>query len=117
MLTLLLRSSEFDQLVKIPALVSHYLDHLNEDGKISFMQFIAMHYESNNGHSHQNNHKDLPFKSHDCQNFSQILLLEIHEPTILGLTPSFYNPTFAVYHNDYLMDKLASIWQPPQLSA
>ena len=113
---LLLNSSEFDQLVKIPALISHYLEHKETDKDLSFAAFIVLHYQSDYSQDHSDSkHHDLPFKSHECHSLSTLMVMDYH--------PVFNLPLFAQMDNNkvdmvpafYNSENVASIWQPPQV--
>lgn len=112
---MLLNSWEFDQLVKIPALFRHYTQHLNQDGNISFFGFLKMHYQSGRENNNEGEHKNLPFKSHECQNLTQILVLEVYEPELSALIPFIFDVSSSVNEDFYDLENVASIWQPPQL--
>lgn len=114
LLALILRSSELDQLVRIPALISHYLEHSGKDGSMSFERFLELHYQSENGHLDDGDHKDLPFKSHDCQSFSQILVFETFVPVISAVIPNWIVQSSAYCDDFYFLENLSKIWQPPQ---
>jgi len=112
---MLLSSSEFDQLVKIPALISHFQEHRASDKDLSFISFIILHYQTDFSHGEQDSkHHDLPFKSHECHNFSQLMVMDHHY--------TFSLPLFTAISNDapehgpafYNSENVASIWQPPQ---
>ena len=114
---MLLNSWEFDQLVKIPALIQHYTEHLSQDESISFVGFLKMHYQSENaGHDSNDKHNHLPFKSHECQNMNQILVLEIFQPALKQITPVLLNTNNDFYQNSYVSENVGSIWQPPQIA-
>lgn len=112
---MLFSSSEFDQLVKVPALISHFLEHKASDKNLSFVSFIVLHYQSDFSHNDQDSkHHDLPFKSHECQGFSQLMVMDYH--------PAFNHALFAQKSAEkpelvpgfYNSENVASIWQPPQ---
>lgn len=44
-------NTEAAQLLRLPQLISHYFQHRQLDGDISFFQFIAMHYGGDDGTS------------------------------------------------------------------
>lgn len=111
---MILRSSEFEQLVKIPALISHYAEHLNEDEHLSFLNYIAQHYKSGYLESESEKHKGLPFKSHECHCQSQVLVFELFEPFVIGVWPVNLDTHRETYRNDYFLENVANIWQPPQ---
>ena len=63
----LFANTEIGQLLKLPVLLHHYLEHHDEEASISFTDFLHKHYTEENSHSSPNKeHQRLPFKSHDC---------------------------------------------------
>ncbi|MCX6182126.1 MAG: hypothetical protein NT150_09385 [Bacteroidetes bacterium] len=59
----LLTLTEVGQLIKLPLLVDHFIEHKEKDQNLSLLDFLAMHYS----HSHTPDADDLklPFKSHN----------------------------------------------------
>lgn len=45
----LLGTTEVGQLLRVPALLSHYFQHHRQDNSISFFEFISMHYGGDDG--------------------------------------------------------------------
>ncbi len=110
---LLLNSSEFDQLVKLPALFSHYIEHRQLDTQLSFVSFIKEHYQSDVDHS-DSKHQNLPFKSHECQSINQILVLDTHHANLALVYAQIEDEKFEIIPDFYNSERVASIWQPPQ---
>ena len=60
-------TTEACQLLKLPFLISHYVEHKeHNNSSISFIEYLALHYDgqSHSGDEHQNDNK-LPFKTVD----------------------------------------------------
>ncbi len=59
--------TEFHQLLKIPALVEHFVEHHREDPSLTLMSFLKMHYPGkylvDDDYSKD---QQLPFRSSDC---------------------------------------------------
>ncbi|WP_147320002.1 hypothetical protein [Chitinophaga silvisoli] len=68
-----LHTISFDQLLKLPVLVMHYIEHRAQDGNLSVMQFLSMHYW---GHDNNDNDQDrddqLPFKKVNSTTVHQV---------------------------------------------
>ncbi len=113
----LLGGSLMTELMKMPILVQHYLEHKAENNKLSVEGFLKMHYASKQAlnESHNKGGK-LPFKTCTCH----IAILMIHSQV-----PIFFNfirPTYftqksiatpsncMAYNSSYLNH----IWQPPK---
>ncbi|WP_315816201.1 hypothetical protein [Paraflavitalea speifideaquila] len=41
---MLLNDTSLNQLLKLPALIGHYMEHHQLDNRVDFVQFLAMHY-------------------------------------------------------------------------
>lgn len=113
MTILLLNNSEFDQLVKLPALFSHYIEHKQTDKQLSFVSFIVEHYRSNADHN-DSKHSDLPFKSHECHNANQLLVIDVNSAGLQTAITVGEDTQFEIIPDFYNSERVASIWQPPQ---
>ncbi len=111
-------STEIAQLFKLPVLIHHYLEHHDDDNGISFMGFLHKHYSEGISHSsHNNEHKELPFKTHQSI-FAQVNLVfqvpvgyesKIDKPISkdkIIIYPETFHCSFAI----------SKIWQPPRIS-
>ena len=116
MLIFLCANTELGQLLKLPALIHHYLEHEEDDAGISFVSFLHKHYDEEKSHSSANNeHEKLPFKSHDL-GFSQTNLIyqlpigfELQRGKPISTKENIiYSPAF------HPMSVLSRIWQPPK---
>ncbi len=70
----LLSYTELGQLLKLPMIVTHYLEHKKWEPEVSFLAYFQMHYFTDD-HNEGDDAKDnqLPFKEHnDCQTNSTI---------------------------------------------
>lgn len=128
MLLQILSNNAFaEELVKIPALFTHFNHHTQEhkDG-VSFLDYIHNHYSDHEeDHKHDTQHTEedndcnLPFKH--CDN----CCVNMHAPLIGYPCSSLnteYNPikteiTVFVSGDDNIeIQDLCSIWQPPKIS-
>jgi hypothetical protein len=111
-------NTELHQIVGLPVLLEHFTDHKKTDCKISFIDFIKKHYSENNKtQDHNDEHKHLPFKTHDCS--------AVHSMIIF-----FELPSFDFAYNHFVLNKektkyikrfnsstfLSNIWQPPKVA-
>jgi hypothetical protein len=55
--------TEMNELMRLPLLVEHYLEHQQLVPEMSFFQFLAMHYKTDV--AHDSTDMELPFKSCD----------------------------------------------------
>lgn len=113
---MLLANTAVGELLKLPQLLHHYLEHHDDDRDISFFQFLKKHYaeEASTQASHHN-HSQLPFKSQTIGCLHQIILLQVQNtacitaPVIQEPTKFFRNP-----QQFLLSTTLSNIWQPPR---
>ncbi len=111
-------NTAFGEFLKLTVLIQHYIEHSAEDEDISFIRFIAEHYNGEIKHHHDktnHEHEKLPFKTNTT--FSPSVL-----PYVLqsDFELNFESPVITVekiiieaqqnYSNAYLI----SIWQPPR---
>lgn len=113
--TYLFTTTEFGQLLKVPILISHYLEH-KASSNLTLSQFLSMHYA-------QGDVKDadyakdmkLPFKTHEnCANFINTL---VAQPFVLVSNPLCVHVKKAKYlliANKRTFSYHSSIWQPPK---
>jgi hypothetical protein len=108
-------NTSLGQLLKVPNLIEHYIEHKNEltSDSISFIDYIVSHYSINAENNQE--HQDLPFKTFD--NSTSVLFafsintfqIQIIKPLISTTKKFFYNKTFK-------SNLIASIWLPPKLA-
>ncbi|WP_143150633.1 hypothetical protein [Chitinophaga sancti] len=68
-----LHTISFDQLLKLPVLVAHYIEHRAQDGNLTVMQFLSMHYLSKDDNDNdQDRDNQLPFKKVNSATVHQI---------------------------------------------
>jgi len=108
---------DLHDLSKIPYMISHFQQHKNNAEAFSFADFFDLHYgasaEQHDKQEHEQ-HKGLPFKTHDCTTSHISMILIDFEPNIessFGLTIRYNN----FYESAYSSDFSQSIWQPPKL--
>lgn len=116
LIVFLLSSTQFNQLLKLPKLVEHYLEHKSENKTLSVWQFLYLHYGQ--GEVHDKDYEEdmkLPFKTQSVCNTQGI----VHKPgSLVFKAPAFvlagkkinaYDVTEFIATNT--MD---NIWRPPQ---
>lgn len=115
----LFSTTGFSQMLKLPVLIHHYFEHIQEDDDISFIDFFSKHYTGKINHHHQGSeqqeHKNLPFKSADIH-FLQIAV--IVQPYFSQTDIPLWLPAKKQRHpnqQDYSTNYLNTIWQPPRV--
>lgn len=115
LLILFTSTNEVGQILKLPMLVSHYIDHYNEESQ-SIYAFFHEHYVHHHGSDNKDQDEDnqLPFKTTIAQQTTVSYLLPaldlVSKPTLLvsekkAILPSSFIPA------NYLKD----IFHPPQI--
>lgn len=114
----MLSCTEFDQLLRVPILIAHFVEHRQESKDISFGEFMLIHYVeeySFNGDYEQDT--NLPFKSVDGNTIQVAAFIPLIN-SCLKAKPIYtesgkYNP-----YEECFIDNayLSSIWQPPKLT-
>ena len=107
-------NTSLGQLLKIPNLIEHYIEHKNEVNSNSFVEFIKLHY-SQNSENNQKEHQNLPFKT--FENTTNILFVS----SILGFQLEIIKPLISVkktffYKNCFKSNLFTSIWLPPKIA-
>jgi hypothetical protein len=118
LVSFLFSNTELHQLCGLPALFQHFMEHKKSEHKISLVDFLKKHYtERNNNKTSGNNdeHKHLPFKSHDCGAVHSSV--NFMEPAVLNFT--YQNYIFnqeKITCSDFFHTSvfLSNIWQPPK---
>lgn len=112
----LLAGTQLTELIKIPVLIGHYIEH-REEGKLSFYEFLNIHYSSSEDHhaSHESDTK-LPFKTCQCNSTVALFLApcfkEVQKKAKIGF-PDLEKTGF-YYSFSYFSKFYCSIWQPPR---
>ncbi len=101
------------ELVKLPQLYTHYIEHKKENHQLSFAGFLCLHY-GDEAHA-ENHHNGLPLKS--C-NYIYVLILEMPANVIAvkwqEIQKKIYTPLCYIYESRYIFQYLDAIWQPPR---
>jgi hypothetical protein len=117
-LSLLISSStEWLQLLKIPVLVQHFIEHKREDDKISFIAFLKMHYRATPiKDKDYDRDMQLPFKTDNCVFLALTFFHQKHGIEIVN-HEQIISTKHSLYKDDFNTSQvLKTIWQPPRLS-
>lgn len=114
--------TEIGQLLKLPNLVNHFLEHRNDKNDdeygISFIDFLKNHYNENNQHSDnaKHDHQNLPFKTTNCNSINTVIgmvqqtVFALHTAIIISIKKVVF-----CKEQHYTSKSFGSIWQPPKL--
>jgi hypothetical protein len=108
-------NTSIGQLLKIPNLIEHYIDHKNDSStsSISFVDYLVIHY-SKNAENHLD-HQDLPFKTFDTSTSS--LFVFTHFNYQIPVVKSWVsNQKLFLYCESFQSNLIPSIWLPPKIS-
>jgi hypothetical protein len=110
-------NTELNQLLKLPILVHHLIDHHNQEPDETFMDFVNEHYSDQQSHSENKDHNNLPFKTTDCSITHSTLAFVNLIPFSISQTIVFHAKTPPIYSNlFYSTSVINNIWQPPKFS-
>jgi hypothetical protein len=117
LLIFLTSNTEAHQLLKLPLLVHHYTEHKKQNKKISFADFINMHYVmADDGDGDTTEDMKLPFKSDTaCESICSLgFVSNSNYQMSVKIFPSeiklFKNHPLEFISSSFL----SAIWQPPK---
>ena len=110
--------TEVHQLLKMPLLVEHYLEHKQENKQLSLLSFFEMHY-LNGQHLDSDQDKDmqLPFKNFQ-DNHPNVVLALPEQITFFEPQPAIQDELVPNFNESqvFISSFLTSIWQPPKIA-
>ena len=112
----LLGATELSQLLKIPLLIEHYTEHKLDNGNLSLLSFMYMHYVGDDGDTtDEQKDQNLPFKSahFQMQNTVVFSLLKYELPKIFVNTNRSVWPV--MQSNSLSTIALGSLFRPPRV--
>ena len=115
----LVSTTELHELLKLPQLIEHFIEHKEAKNEITFLDFLIMHYSSSNdGDNDTDKDKRLPFKSHaHSENFSVNAFISFSTIEMKIKQILIPQKQYKSYFSDFIKSAyLSSIWQPPKLS-
>lgn len=112
----LVSTTELYQLLKLPLLVEHFIEHKELDKTLSLQRFLRMHY-LNEDIKDNDYDKDmsLPFKSHN-ENASTSMVASVPKKFITLPKPLYKELKPFIISDEMLPNSafLSCIWQPPK---
>lgn len=113
----LLSSTQLKELLKLPILVEHFIEHREKDSSICFLEFLCMHYAHGDvKDADYDKDMKLPFKSAENSHSSVSLYLPsttFKQDFIIHIKEG--KQRFPLYNSSYSSTYLSSIWQPPRV--
>jgi hypothetical protein len=113
----LLSTTTAAQLMKLPVVFQHFSEHQQENKRISFTRFLAVHYlHGSPKDKDYDRDMQLPFKtSGDCISCIAIAFVSLITPfTISKPVEIKEKKNYIVLNQVITSSYLASIWQPPK---
>ena len=110
-------TSEVHELLKIPILIGHFMEHRSENRQMSFWDFMILHYAKGEvKDADYNKDMRLPFKSLPELTGSILLIALIPELQLPDAKYSFAEAAKGVDRKDLFIRSgfLTCIWQPPK---
>jgi hypothetical protein len=106
--------TEFKEMLRMPLLLQHYGEHKDQVAEMSFFEFLAMHYETDEAHDDRDNR--LPFKDCNHSFTGQIVMLPIQKIS-LAEQIEINIPVYQFFYLQHEPELIATdIFQPPKIS-
>jgi hypothetical protein len=109
---------DLHDIAKVPYMLAHYQQHKSKSGHFSFTDFMNLHYGSKakkHDKEEHEQHKGLPFKTHDCTYAHVVtLLVAFHPSQMSSFETSITYTNF--YQSAFISSFSEAIWQPPRLA-
>ncbi|MFC6267918.1 hypothetical protein [Frigoriflavimonas asaccharolytica] len=118
MFTYLTSFSELRQLVKLPNLIEHYIQHKNANVNLSAYDFFKMHYlDEQKKDKDYNQDMQLPFKKHDFSSISIALNIPPEKQYYQIQLHSIYvdDSSNFPYSEKFYPSIFQTIWEPPKI--
>jgi hypothetical protein len=112
----LLSTTEAHQLLKLPVIFEHYKEHKQENSRISFLEFLDLHYMHGSPRDKDyDRDMQLPFKTQDdCLSIAPAFVPVFVQHTIPAPVIVCTRPCSILRQQVLLSSYLANIWQPPK---
>ena len=111
----LLGATELNQLLKMPLLIEHYMEHKLDNGSLSLLSFMYMHYVGDDGDAtDEQKDQNLPFKSAHFQ-MQNTVVFSVFKYEIPKIFVNNIRSVWPVMQSNYLSNiALGSLFRPPR---
>ncbi|MGV3530022.1 MAG: hypothetical protein ACO1OO_14060 [Flavisolibacter sp.] len=114
----LLSTTQFSEVLKLPVLIEHFVEHRTDNSELSFLRFLSIHYlHGTPKDADFDRDMQLPFKDISESSFTAATYTA-PAPIFINVKKPVYKPgeenLFAGTAN-YSYQYLSSIWQPPRV--
>lgn len=113
----LFSATELNQLLKLPFMVRHFIEHNEKDKGVGLLNFLCLHYHDHGmKNAKDENDMKLPFKSHEnCVSSSLSVFIPAHFEGFVVKLIAISEKEQIPYSEDFISSAfLSSIWQPPK---
>ncbi len=112
----LFSASASREFLKLPVLVEHYLDHVEENKGIAFVAYLVQHYYTEDGTDMDTaEDNQLPFKSPQNTALSFVSLKPPGSFLIEDKAEMYCNRSFRIRDDRFLLSRFPNaVWQPPR---
>lgn len=113
----LFSTTELSQLLKMPLLVEHFVEHREENSHLTVWRFLYMHYSAGDVHdADYARDMQLPFKTHENCVASIINVFLPSHKVVITKPVQFIETEHFKTHEPFLQSTfLSNIWQPPKI--
>ncbi len=113
----LFSTTELSQLLKMPILIQHFIEHREVNSDITLWQFLNMHYASGDvKYADHEKDMELPFKAHDnCVASITNVYLPTQKISIIKPVQILEKKHFKTPEQFLFSTFLSNIWQPPRI--
>ena len=111
-------NTELHQLMQLPVLIHHYLEHKDKNKKETISGFLNEHYRSGSSHcaNEHRDHEHLPFKTADCSASHHASVYYVHQNFRCNVNIVLASQKIPVSNTLFSSgDYPDKIWQPPKL--
>ena len=112
----LLGATELSQLLKIPLLIEHYTEHKLDNGNLSLLSFMYMHYVGDDGDTtDEQKDQNLPFKSAHFQ-MQNTVVFSVFKYELPKIFVNMIRSVWPVMQSNSLSSiALGSLFRPPRV--
>ncbi len=112
----LLGATELSQLLKIPLLIEHYTEHKLDNGNLSLLSFMYMHYVGDDGDTtDEQKDQNLPFKSAHFQ-MQNTVVFAVFKYELPKIFVNMNRSVWPVMQSNSLSSiALGSLFRPPRV--
>lgn len=120
LLSFLFAGTELHQVLRLPALVLHFIEHQATSPELSFLAFIEDHYSDpeNATQGHDEKHEQLPFKDNHCLqvHFSVVAIPTVHSILLMAPESELLNTEPTILPTDHFVCNAhnGDVWNPPK---